>query len=113
MKPFRDKGESHPASVPCCLLQTLTKEGGRGTLPSCLNVFLSFSVTSSLGYILTKVPSMSKPCFIFYRVSLTEIYLIFMCFCYLTLTECVFREGMDFVLFTAAVLVPRTMPVIR
>lgn len=112
MKAFRDKGESHPTSVPCCLLQTLTEEGGRGTLPSCLNIFLSFSVTGSLDCILTKVPSMPKPCFIFYRVPPMEIYLKFMCFCYLTLIECVFREGMDFVLFTAAVLVPRTVPVI-
>lgn len=70
---------------------------------------------SRLDCIGTKVPSMSKPSFIFYRVSLSEIYPIFICLnaYYLTLTECAFHEEMDFVLVTAAIVVPRTMPVIE
>lgn len=102
-----------PLSLPTSSTQSQRK--GRGEpLPCYLNVFLSFFVAGSLDCTLSKVPSMSKPCFIFYRVSLSEIYPIFICLnaYYLTLTECVFHEGMDFVLVTAAIPVPRTMPVI-
>nr|KAF6460615.1 hypothetical protein HJG59_011520 [Molossus molossus] len=82
------------------------------TFVTMLNTVQSgmLSITYSLDCILTKVPSITKPCFIFYRVSLPEI------FSYIYMPQhlfcTVFHKGLDFVLFTAVILVPRTVPVI-
>lgn len=106
--------QSHPTSVLTTSSRQLQTKGEKPPW-FCLNVFLSFFVTSRLDCFLTKVPSMSKLCFTFYRVSLSKIIsCTYMCLngCYLVLTECVLHLGRDYVLFTAAILVPRIMPII-